>query len=78
MAMVLSLNKDDVIKLGRVRFRVVEINRGKWQTKQQEKPSLKPSEYVKLSANISKSGTKIGVPQMNNFIKQSQTVKKGK
>ena len=74
----LKLRKGDIIKLGRVRFRITEINRGKWQSKQQERPVLKPSEYLKLNPNLNKSSTKIGAPQMNNFVSQSNTLKKSK
>ena len=43
-----KLQKGDIIRLGRVRFRVLELNRGKFQPKGAEVPEIKPSEYMKL------------------------------
>jgi len=52
-----------------VRFRVLEIHRGKWQQKEDDKPILRPSEYIKIQATLEKNESKFGAPLMNNYFK---------
>lgn len=74
-----KLKKNDVIKLGRVRFKITELHRGKYQSKHQDKQVFKPSEYIiKNSKPAGKDTNIIAVPQMNNYLKQSNALKKNK
>ena len=62
------LTEGDVIKLGRVRFKVTEMHRGKFNPK----PSAE-----KTSKNLSKKQKSV-MPKLNNYLKQSNLMKKAK
>ena len=63
-----KLKEGDVIKLGRIRFKIKEINKGIYQLKDKE-------EVVEQDIRVQKQ---ISKPQINNYIKQSEMIRQGR
>ena len=63
-----KLKQGDVIKLGRIRFKIKEINKGIYQLKDKE-------EVVEQDIREQKQ---ISKPQINNYIKQSEMIRQGR
>jgi len=65
------LSQDDIIKLGRVRFRITEVHRGKFQPKNQ--PIVTTKEVV--DEKTCKVNSRAVVPQVNKYMKRSEKMK---
>ena len=71
-----KLRQGDTIKLGRVRFKVTELNRGSYHTKHDDLVNYQ--QYMSAEQNKAKIGKSSIVPQMNNYVKQSNNIKTGR
>ena len=69
------LRAGDTIKLGRVRFKITELHRGQYQTKFEDQMNCKPDPINDLNKVKGKLTRNSVVPQMNNYIKQSNIIK---
>lgn len=69
----IQLKQGDVIKLGRIRFKVKEIHKGIFQLKN----NFDEGSQLNFVSTDGRSNNKIqiGVPQINNYIKQSTLIK---
>ena len=69
----IQLKQGDVIKLGRIRFKVKEIHKGIFQLKN----NFDEGNQLNFVSTDGRSNNKIqiGVPQINNYIKQSTLIK---
>lgn len=68
-----QLRQGDVIKLGRIRFKIKEIHKGIFQLKNNY--NEEEVNFVFNDARVS-AKDQMSKPQINNYIKQSRLIKK--